>query len=151
MPCAICLCDYKDPRILPCGHSFCEDCIKSAVINYKLICPSCREKHKNIEVGLFPKNYGLIEEVDKRKDDIQTSSLHKSKMKKSKGKKSKTHKVDKQNNSNRLDPQVDEELSKAITKVHELKIRMAWFKPESNINRLIFTLVFIFLSLVYII
>ena len=160
MPCAICLCDYKDPRILPCGHSFCEECLKNAVINYKLICPSCRTKHKNIDLSLFPKNYGLIDEVEKKIRD-ELSSPRKTQSKKKKGKRRKRSseekieaqkKINEDNNLAILEFQIDGERSKAraITKVHDLEARMAWFRLEGNIKRLVFTFVFLFVCLVFI-
>ncbi|UJR20834.1 hypothetical protein I4U23_023945 [Adineta vaga] len=37
--CAICLDYYTDPRILPCSHTFCYNCIQKSVQNGRLSCP----------------------------------------------------------------------------------------------------------------
>jgi ribosome-binding protein aMBF1 (putative translation factor) len=37
--CIICLDNYKDPRILPCSHTFCFGCIQQLVKNDKFTCP----------------------------------------------------------------------------------------------------------------
>ncbi len=62
--CPICLDQYKDPKILPCHHSFCTECLKEvAAINIDgkntLNCPSCR---KSIDIPMegiiaFPNSF----------------------------------------------------------------------------------------------
>ncbi|KAI8482150.1 hypothetical protein Bbelb_401400 [Branchiostoma belcheri] len=52
LECTICLESYKDPKILPCLHTFCKDCLKEFVAKQgeakdKFLCPTCR-----IETGL---------------------------------------------------------------------------------------------------
>ncbi|CAF1064393.1 unnamed protein product [Adineta ricciae] len=37
--CAICLNHYTDPRILPCSHTFCYECIQQAVTGQRFVCP----------------------------------------------------------------------------------------------------------------
>ena len=37
--CAICLDHYQDPRLLPCSHTFCFQCIEKAVKNGNFNCP----------------------------------------------------------------------------------------------------------------
>ena len=64
--CSVCLDDFKDPKVLPCCHTFCKPCLKkisnpsaeqpkgqtqstTTVENEKvisLICPQCRAQHK---------------------------------------------------------------------------------------------------------
>lgn len=51
LKCGICLTDFKDPRTLPCLHSYCLQCLKSYVSSTKgrgkrFRCPQCREKVK---------------------------------------------------------------------------------------------------------
>ncbi|KAG8433236.1 hypothetical protein GDO86_017496 [Hymenochirus boettgeri] len=48
--CAICLCTYKDPVTLPCGHNYCQECIGN-VLDRQLgsgvyTCPECRAEFK---------------------------------------------------------------------------------------------------------
>ena len=67
MNCSICLETFLNPRILLCGHTFCEECLKKSIVNYNLSCPTCRYKHKSMKVEDYPKNYILIELIEKMK------------------------------------------------------------------------------------
>ena len=46
--CAICVAVHADPRVLPCGHSFCLDCVEQLsagkVPGDQLACPVCKKK-----------------------------------------------------------------------------------------------------------
>lgn len=80
MNCSICFEIFKNPRILLCGHTFCEECLKQSIVNFKLSCPTCRYKHKSMKVEDYPKNYILIELIEKMKQDkIRGRSKSKSK------------------------------------------------------------------------
>lgn len=40
--CPLCNTEYKDPRVLPCTHTYCFDCIRDKLIkNSRLTCPKC--------------------------------------------------------------------------------------------------------------
>uniref|UniRef100_A0A0G4H1L0 RING-type E3 ubiquitin transferase n=1 Tax=Chromera velia CCMP2878 TaxID=1169474 RepID=A0A0G4H1L0_9ALVE len=41
--CAICLGTWEDPVTVPCGHSFCKECISSLIAVGRPACPRCRE------------------------------------------------------------------------------------------------------------
>ncbi|KAL6046937.1 hypothetical protein STEG23_019977, partial [Scotinomys teguina] len=43
MTCSICLSRYRDPVTLPCGHSFCRDCIQDSWRCWEKTCPECRQ------------------------------------------------------------------------------------------------------------
>ena len=54
--CAVCLDRYKDPRILPCAHSCCKDCIDRLPVELKngrhvVKCPSCRQPIQLCDAG----------------------------------------------------------------------------------------------------
>ena len=52
LECAVCLEQFKDPKVLPCLHSFCKICLEGLVDKgnaWKLNCPSCRI---SVEVSL---------------------------------------------------------------------------------------------------
>ena len=61
--CPICLEDYKDPKSLPCLHTFCLECLRSygrdKLPGDKLHCPSCRNSCCIPEAGIsaFPLNF----------------------------------------------------------------------------------------------
>ncbi|CAH1250620.1 TRIM56 [Branchiostoma lanceolatum] len=46
LECTICLEPFKDPKVLPCLHTFCEDCLKKFIaqdkVKNKFQCPTCR-------------------------------------------------------------------------------------------------------------
>lgn len=40
--CTVCNRTFKDPRILPCGHTFCIDCIRNTMLDTTVMaCPNC--------------------------------------------------------------------------------------------------------------
>lgn len=41
--CPICLCRYRNPVTLPCGHSFCGTCIQNFWSCGEKLCPECRQ------------------------------------------------------------------------------------------------------------
>ncbi len=54
LECAVCLEQYKEPKVLPCLHSFCKKCLEGLLTKqglvWKLNCPSCRA---SVEVSLL--------------------------------------------------------------------------------------------------
>ncbi|KAH9507813.1 Tripartite motif-containing protein 2 [Bulinus truncatus] len=46
LSCAICDHRYKDPKVLPCLHSFCEQCLSDVIPSESLsvTCPVCRQQ-----------------------------------------------------------------------------------------------------------
>ncbi|XP_069180547.1 uncharacterized protein [Procambarus clarkii] len=61
--CSVCFNNYGDtllrPRTLPCGHTFCSQCIDNAIKNGQLNCPSCCAQHTATAATQFPINYGM--------------------------------------------------------------------------------------------
>ncbi|XP_069180689.1 tripartite motif-containing protein 59-like [Procambarus clarkii] len=61
--CSVCFNNYDDtllrPRTLPCGHTFCSQCIDNAIKNGQLNCPSCRAQHTATAATQFLINYGM--------------------------------------------------------------------------------------------
>ena len=68
LECAICCEPFQNPRLLPCLHSFCNDCL----LNYlkgsvtSIVCPTCRQSYRvpNKDVTQFPINFPLRNLVD---------------------------------------------------------------------------------------
>ena len=46
LECAVCLEQYKDPKVLPCLHTFCKTCLEGLLnkesVVWKIVCPTCR-------------------------------------------------------------------------------------------------------------
>ena len=78
LECTICLDTYEDPRILPCGHTFCFRCIQA---NIHRICALCNRPWSLPISGLqgLPKNYVLDSFISSlpsvTNSTIQTSSI----------------------------------------------------------------------------
>ncbi|XGW29470.1 hypothetical protein V3C99_008915 [Haemonchus contortus] len=73
LTCCICYERYKQPKILPCQHSFCLQCLEMC-LKYRLIsqsgrlkCPACRAEHLVPPGGVqsFPSNHTLIDFLNK--------------------------------------------------------------------------------------
>lgn len=80
--CSICLELYKDPRILPCLHTFCLECLKRLVVDEEdkstITCAQCRENHSVPEGGVitFRKNITiLLDLMEARSTDDKTEKL----------------------------------------------------------------------------
>ncbi|CAG0891240.1 unnamed protein product [Cyprideis torosa] len=64
LTCPICLDRYKNPKLLPCQHSFCLDPCMEGLIDYvrrQVKCPECRAEHRIPYQGItqFPNNVTL--------------------------------------------------------------------------------------------
>ena len=61
--CPICTEVYTDPRVLPCGHSYCRQCIEALG---ELACPLCRKPFTLPEnaVDDLPKNFALVDVLE---------------------------------------------------------------------------------------
>lgn len=62
--CTVCSEEYRtgkhDPLIMPCGHTFCRDCIISIKTTKNVSCPTCREQHEGMRVESLPLNYSIL-------------------------------------------------------------------------------------------
>ena len=66
LKCGVCLELFKDPRYLPCLHTFCMECIQRTMNDdHFLKCPICRAKHELREegAGLLPVNLYALQEL----------------------------------------------------------------------------------------
>jgi len=59
--CSICLELLKDPRVIPCGHSFCKSCLLQLKPN-QLRCPLCQTAFNSVES--LPPNYIVLKWMD---------------------------------------------------------------------------------------
>uniref|UniRef100_A0AC34QH98 RING-type domain-containing protein n=1 Tax=Panagrolaimus sp. JU765 TaxID=591449 RepID=A0AC34QH98_9BILA len=68
LTCGICLDRYKQPKLLPCHHSFCLPCLESYAdsVHRNLKCPECRAEHPIPYDGVksFQTNYTLTGFLD---------------------------------------------------------------------------------------
>ena len=47
LTCTVCLDSFKEPKVLPCCHTFCKSCLERILeIKTNLVCPQCRAEHK---------------------------------------------------------------------------------------------------------
>lgn len=62
LTCSICLERFNDPKILPCHHSFCFNCINRLKENRQVKCPICRNTH-DVSYG-FTNDFRTIQLLD---------------------------------------------------------------------------------------
>lgn len=71
--CQKCECKFNDPRILPCGQSFCQLCIEELMANEsndRLKCPHCSSEHQPADRAGFPSNIVLVKLLKKRSVEV---------------------------------------------------------------------------------
>ncbi|XP_065908129.1 tripartite motif-containing protein 2-like [Dysidea avara] len=44
LTCPVCYQLFKNPKYLPCYHSYCEECLEKMVVQSKITCPECRQE-----------------------------------------------------------------------------------------------------------
>ena len=85
MECPVCLENYKNPRILICGHSYCEECLFAQIKDEVVVCPECRQEISMTNI-FFPKNLALIhlmeeyEALSKTKNGVNSQIPEKNKI-----------------------------------------------------------------------
>ena len=52
LPCPLCHNGFDNPKLLPCLHTFCRNCLTDAVENARLKCPTCRLNVLRSEAGI---------------------------------------------------------------------------------------------------
>lgn len=71
LSCSICFEDYKTPKVLTCGHTFCCQCVSKMVgRNSSLQCPTCRKDislPKSGKVEDFTTNFALLSLISDQK------------------------------------------------------------------------------------
>ncbi|XP_066292128.1 tripartite motif-containing protein 2-like [Branchiostoma lanceolatum] len=79
--CRVCLDDLKQPKILPCLHTFCQPCLERLLATEpvgRLCCPKCRQHVPLPENGVLGLMYNF--HVDKLCDILQQQTKEKGKM-----------------------------------------------------------------------
>ena len=66
LTCPVCLQIFKNPKYLPCYHSYCEECLEKLCSQSEIRCPECREVAKISERGVrsLPNNFLINRLVD---------------------------------------------------------------------------------------
>lgn len=71
--CPICLEEINNSRMLPCGHSFCTNCVNKLFKNTVITCPLCCCKIEIDNILKLPRNYtldNLINMIKKNNDSL---------------------------------------------------------------------------------
>ena len=73
LTCCICLDRYRNPKLLPCQHSYCLDPCMEGLVDYvkrQVKCPECRAEHRIPYNGIqgFPTNYTLTKFLELHAD-----------------------------------------------------------------------------------
>ena len=66
LTCPICYQLFKNPKYLPCYHSYCEECLEKMVVQSKITCPECRQEAVAPAGGVkeFANNFFISRMVD---------------------------------------------------------------------------------------
>ena len=66
LTCPVCYQLFKNPKYLPCYHSYCEGCLEKMQVQSKIICPECRKEAKVPARGVkeLPNNFFINRLVD---------------------------------------------------------------------------------------
>ena len=66
LTCPVCYQLFKNPKYLPCYHSYCEGCLEKMQVQSKIICPECRKEAKVPAGGVkeLPNNFFINHLVD---------------------------------------------------------------------------------------
>ena len=66
LSCPICYQLFKNPKYLPCHHSYCEQCLEKMQVQSKIICPECRKEAAVPAGGVkdLPNNFFINRMVD---------------------------------------------------------------------------------------
>ncbi|XP_064096622.1 uncharacterized protein LOC135208413 isoform X1 [Macrobrachium nipponense] len=60
--------ETRRPRMLPCGHSYCTDCITKLIMNGRLSCPECNTNFVASDSSQIPVNYGMERVISAMKE-----------------------------------------------------------------------------------
>ena len=66
LTCPVCYQLFKNPKYLPCYHSYCEKCLEKMKVGYRILCPECRKEADVPEGGVknFENNFFINRLVD---------------------------------------------------------------------------------------
>ena len=54
----------KKPRMLPCGHTYCTDCLNKLLVSERITCPEDRKEFQLNKVDTLPINYSVVKLLD---------------------------------------------------------------------------------------
>ncbi|CAF0790890.1 unnamed protein product [Adineta ricciae] len=73
LECPLCLDRFDQPRLIPCGHTYCTKCLNELCArNDTVICPQCRKEHDVPPGGItvFPRNLSYQQLLDIRTEQL---------------------------------------------------------------------------------
>ncbi|CAF3529773.1 unnamed protein product [Rotaria socialis] len=73
LECPLCLDRFDQPRLIPCGHTYCTKCLNELCAGSDtVICPQCRQQHDVPVTGvtLFPRNLSYQQLLDIRTEQL---------------------------------------------------------------------------------
>lgn len=59
-----------EPKILPCSHSACYECIQAALVDNSLTCAQCNTVHTDINVAQLKTNTSLVDQIELNSNEI---------------------------------------------------------------------------------
>nr|XP_006821998.1 PREDICTED: tripartite motif-containing protein 2-like [Saccoglossus kowalevskii] len=81
LKCPVCLERYNRPRMLPCQHSFCEQCLAKLFVQREHRCPVCRspcsvERVEQLQSSMLINTVLVMVKEQKLKTGVQSCTLH---------------------------------------------------------------------------
>lgn len=64
--CSLCHQHFKDPRVLPCSHTYCADCVRKAAAENQDLSVCSYKDGKTVEselIEVLPPNQGILEHL----------------------------------------------------------------------------------------
>ena len=66
--CSVCIQLYdgtsRKPRMMSCGHTYCEECLAKLYNKPDIRCPTCRKRETRRNMRNLPLNYSIISLID---------------------------------------------------------------------------------------
>ena len=118
--CPVCFEEFEDPKLLPCNHTLCLECLENVRKEKSLTCPMCNSKHDVPDTGVvaFSDNPHVTQLIANRKvgrsEHLSGSKFY--------------------FNTAELDPDTDE-----LNNMFEIAVRYNFYRPRRNWGKVIFS------------
>ena len=82
------------PKLLPCGHTFCNHCLYQIFRQSQITCPQCRVTHHLTDYNTIPRNYLVIELLEYQSNLLDNNNNNQINSQQKKNKKKKIYSIE---------------------------------------------------------